>query len=547
MRSGACLIGVWTIALALVPGLAEAQRVLVLPARTVEGAAPDPAGLRVAAGPEALDPDASRLRFEEEASSEPPELSGSDIERWLASSRAAVRSLARADYAVARTDLLAAQEVSERAVAELNRELVRSRQVLDTCLYLVRAMVETDDLASAERQALDCRRLVPRVAPSEYNHPPEVLSLLRQIDVRSAMSPPASVRVESTPSGCAVRLNGIELGNTPLVSDDLLPGAYRVQVECDSARRGRVHRVRLGAGANVVRLDARFDAAVRTDGSLRLEYHDAESARARVGHAADVGALVGASEVWLVTPREDGRLRVERVLVSERRIVGSIVAASSELQAAAGPLRDGATARGTEGAGDRADDASVGDDTASLVVGVSLLALGAAGELAAGSMVAVRAGAGDRLAVAMPVDVDYLARAATWLDLRYGVWMPALGGATLGALAMPFLLPRARGVPWWSVAAGGFGVAALAGGVALAASAPQCGPAVEQEPPCIAAATQADAGFVLATLAGPWMTVPLVHLVRSVSGSAVSISAVSIGANVQAAHGDVTVHVGGGF
>ena len=69
-------------------------------------------------------------------------MSESDLARWVASSRQAVRSLARADYDSARSALAQAEAMTDRALAELNREATRSRQVLDTCLFGVRAFVE---------------------------------------------------------------------------------------------------------------------------------------------------------------------------------------------------------------------------------------------------------------------------------------------------------------------------------------------------------------------------------------------------------------------
>ena len=92
-------------------------------------------------------------RFEVVGSAPAPRISQSDIDLWVERSRAAVRYLARADYKAARRELRAAQRLADRAAAELNREAARAQQVLDTCLFMVRAYVETKNHAEARRQA----------------------------------------------------------------------------------------------------------------------------------------------------------------------------------------------------------------------------------------------------------------------------------------------------------------------------------------------------------------------------------------------------------
>ncbi|MBT8467908.1 MAG: hypothetical protein KJN97_04070, partial [Deltaproteobacteria bacterium] len=120
-------------------------------------------------------------RFEVQGSAPAPTISQSDIDLWVERSRAAVRYLARADYKAARRELKAAQRLADRAAAELNREAARAQQVLDTCLFMVRAYVETKNDVEARKQARECRRLVPRVEPSAFRHTPEVRELLAEV------------------------------------------------------------------------------------------------------------------------------------------------------------------------------------------------------------------------------------------------------------------------------------------------------------------------------------------------------------------------------
>ena len=121
-------------------------------------------------------------QFELLGSSPAPEVSDTDIENWVARSRSAVRHLARGDYDDARRELRQAQALADKAAEELNRKAVRARRVLDTCLYMVRALVETKDKPAARQHARQCRKLVPRVEPTEHRHTPDVRELLARVD-----------------------------------------------------------------------------------------------------------------------------------------------------------------------------------------------------------------------------------------------------------------------------------------------------------------------------------------------------------------------------
>jgi hypothetical protein len=192
--------------------------------------------------------DRASERFEVVGSAPAPRISQSDIDLWVERSRAAVRFLARADYKAARHELKAAQRLADRAAAELNREAARAQQVLDTCLFMVRAYVETKNGAEARRQARECRRLVPRVEPTAFRHTPEVRELLAEVDAEMASESPGTLEVQSVPPDCLLRINGIEFGRTPLSGIELPVGSYRIQVECEEAHRGahppRRHRER---------------------------------------------------------------------------------------------------------------------------------------------------------------------------------------------------------------------------------------------------------------------------------------------------------------
>jgi hypothetical protein len=376
----------------------------------------------------------TRARYERDGSSPPPTVSSSELEQWTAYSREAVHDLADEDYAGAREALRHAQELSERAAAEMSREEARARQVLDTCLYGVRAYVEQQD-PRAEEQALDCRRLVPRIAPTPNIHTPEVAELLSRVDRRLTSAHHGPLHVESQPSGCSVRLNGVLLGATPFVSEQLADGAYRVQVECGEGRRGRIHRVALPeSGEVVVRVDARLDAAVRSDDVLRLEYDHADDAEVhRRADAAAIGAIVGATEVWLVRSGSDGALTGERIRVADGLALGSATAPAGSVTLLATTL-----AHADGGAIDTASrETSHRDDpTAAWVL------TGIGGALAVAGAVMVGVSSGDVNAVSEPHGGETYAAARS----REETGRIVLGsGAAIGGIG---LVLAAVGLGW---------------------------------------------------------------------------------------------------
>lgn len=509
---------------------------------------------------EALSLEDARVRFEEIGSSDPPTVSDSDIDTWLRLSREAVRYLARTDYAAAREALLHAQRLSERAAEELNRELTRAQQVLDTCLYDVRAYLEQGD-PRAQSRALECRRLVPRITPSPYNHTPEVIDLLSRIDQRLSESAPGNLRIESEPAGCAVRLNGVEFGTTPFVSEELAPGEYRAQVECEAGRRGRIHRIRLGEGTSTVRVDTRFDRSVRTDTVLRLAYPDAATAeRHRLEDALEIGEIVGAAEVWLVMKDGDSTwLHMDRVVVNPTQVVASarlglgvslprglraLMAGESMdfSQAEARPLTPWQPSGLPESEDAEREASSNGDDTLRLALGGTAGALGVLGFGAAFGLYEWRYDAAKRLSIADREDPDYLERQTTWLERRNAIWGVAIASGVLTSAALPLLLPEEDGIPWWSWLIGTAGVAVATIGAVEIGMNEGCTLRGLPGDPCPLAAEPTDRGVIFLSMSAPLITVPIVYLIRSALGPGASASA-----SVEANRERVVFSLGGSF
>ncbi|MCA9534496.1 MAG: PEGA domain-containing protein [Myxococcales bacterium] len=484
----------------------------------------------------------ARVQFEARVSSPAVALSASDIERWVARSQSAVRYLARADYDRARADLLEAHALASGAAEELNREAERARQVLDTCLYMVRAYVETRDDESAMNQARACRQLVPGAEPSPYRHTPEVREIIARVDRNIAAEPPGQLVVTSSPSGCAVRLNGIAFGSTPFRMDDLAAGEYRLQVECNDVERGRIRRIRVNAGETTVHVDGGFDGAIRSRPGLGLMYEGAQQAHAQAaGHAQVLGEALGVSEVWLVWVVEHGRVRVDRV---SARGVSSVwlradlqqpAAAEAALASAVEHLRAGRSvdleqpeARAAVGlelpAGVDAEEAEPAEaETADEDSGAERVrdrgqraGLGVTSGVSAAAFVAAtvlhleRRQRGEALAQAF-----LLSRQAAWIDLRLPSTLLAASGGLLSLATLPVFLPEREGVPVGAWVAGGLGLGLAAASVGTVLRRPSCPNwAADNRRACIRGEELGDRAILLASAGAPLLMVPLLYALR---------------------------------
>lgn len=523
-------------------------------------------------GKQAWQADRASERFEVLGSTPAPKISQSDIDLWVERSRAAVKYLARADYKAARRELKAAQRLADRAAAELNREAARAQQVLDTCLFMVRAYVETRNPAEARRQARECRRLVPRVEPTAFRHTPEVRDLLAEVDQEMATEVPGRLSVQSTPADCLVRINGVEFGQTPLVDVELPVGTYRLQVECEPEERGRIHRVAIGSGTNSVVFDAAFERAVRTRPVLHLQYASPEAwAARRMADAERVAAVLDGSDMLVVSRPRPTVLRID--LNAEGMKAASVWLAIEDRAPAAQEVRRGMDAlfegRSVDFSGPhplarpswfveqeaavkrRAVAATAGVVAAAeagpvedgsprprkqRIAGWSLFGVGVASVGASVGLHVHRGNLGDDF-VSAP---SSLQTAQDWRDARIAVWTLAAVGGAAATAAMPLLLPNYQRTPWWgwTLGAAGLGLAAYAiyEGVTMT-GCPE--PYITD-----ASAVQAcvnrgqEAGRLSLALAGaaPLLSVPLVYLFRPLKVDA-SVSVRGQGAVLQVQRG----------
>ena len=432
---------------------------------------------------------------------------------------------------------------AEPAAAELNREETRARQVLDTCLFDVRGLLETNDPRAPER-ALECRRLVPRIAPSPFIHTPEVVELMARIDRHLAEAPPGSLRLESVPTGCRVRLNGIPLGETPFVSEDIATGEYRAQIECGeegTRQRGRVHRIRLTEGTSTVRIDVRFDTSVRTDTALRLVYATAAEADShRLADAVMAASIVGAAEVWLVSlDASDAEIvQIDRVSVSSSTALGSVRTHTSSGLAGAvasvvrggGEDRTGSSPVAMAVWGQSSSDSRDAGPTRSgagrapweLGVGIGLGVLGVGAFVTSFALLPVETAYGHLATQPLVTDPDYLSRRQAWTSSELPVLaMGWLGGALVTA-GLPLMMSDEASTPWWSWVIGGVGVAAIGAGLAVTFTSSTCG-SDRPTQSCVDGTAMADVGSSIASMGVPLLSVPIVYLIRDAIGGPVPV------------------------
>lgn len=365
--------------------------------------------------------------------------------------------------------------------------------MLDTCLYLVRALLETGDTAAAEREARGCRLLVPRVEPNELRHTPEVREVLGRVDVALAAEPRGRLSVRSEPSGCAVRLAGVEVGRTPLTLDDLPRGTYGVQVECEPRERGRVRRVEVNGDAQI-HVDARFDQAL---GSRPIVHARGEHALEAL---RELARRLGVSIVAL-EPTERGGWIARLVEPSE---IGEPIALGLR-----GEAHDFvAHLRGVTPSGRVSEERS----PAWLGAGLTVVALGL-GAYAGGIVThRFRANEGDDYVAADPAAPDFLGAQDRWLRYQLPTHLLAYAGGTVVALGLALALPERDGTPWWAWLSGVVGVTTAAIGAALVATLPDCGQIAVERRACVNRGQGGQRTSFVVSTAIPLLAVPLTYL-----------------------------------
>ncbi|MEY4515640.1 MAG: hypothetical protein RLZZ450_7762, partial [Pseudomonadota bacterium] len=256
------------------------------------------------------------------ARSRPPQVpTVSDVEALSRAAREALEHVAYGRTAAAKKSVQQVIALAERTLESLNRETATARNVLNACLSLVRGSLQEHKREAALAQAMQCRRLVPDLTPSEATHPANVVGVLAEADNLLRRMRLGSLQVQSAPDErCSVYVNGRHLGTTPFKLDRAATGEYRIQVECGS-RPGRVHVVQLGDAPVRLIVDTVFDRVVESTPRLVLRYATQQEARElSVAHASALGAQIGANDVVLVAIEGD-KVVLSRIEVEQKRLI----------------------------------------------------------------------------------------------------------------------------------------------------------------------------------------------------------------------------------
>lgn len=586
--------------LCTVASLAVAQpgsQWLVVPALVADGGDVSPLSRRTAEVLEARLPSGqltiiparqARARFEQRGSSAPMLATHSDLDALARDAQQALYHVASGLPTRARQDVERALARAGNVIESLNRETRAAQHLLDACLYLVRAQLEGGQREEAREQALQCRRLVPDIEPDGTMHPPDVIGVLAEAEAHLRQREPGSLRVESTPAGCAVFVNGRMLGTSPLELPDLSPGEYRVQVECREGQPGRVHRTVMAAGRVVKRIDTGFDAMLQTAIDVSLQYSGyPEQDRFATDHATEIGRVVGASDVVLVSQQApsveaSGVMLVRRIQVADGKLIAAVKIAMNDAgevgfgrQAQA--LSDLQEGRFSDLSQDAITELAVADyeveprsaelspraaeapvTAEPLAVSVEMDAEadhGAASNaaLSGGTSVFgwVLGAAGATTAVVgwslygyqLTLETDYREAAVGTTEyfsalndldsFQFTPLVTTFAGMALLSASLPWILPDDHGVPGWSLATGAAGVIlAGVGGYFLYAGA-TCDE-FDRASRCTDASSTTYLGGMFLLTAAPLLTIPIVYLTRGAGGSSqVSVQATASGIGVE--------------
>lgn len=487
-------------------------------------------------------------RFERRESSAPTVIDRTDLDVIAEQAQEALLFVATGRNQRARAAVAQVMERAERTLESLNREAESATNLLDSCLFSVRAMLAARDREGARQRAFECRRLVPDMEPEPYTHPPPVRQLYEDVQRELSSGSGGTLRIRTDTPGCEVLLNGRNLGTTPFDAPHLPPGEYRVQAECDNVP-GRVHRVTMTASGTDLTINTRRDRFLRTSEELSLVYPTQQELDADgFEDARQVARAVGATEIVWIRPDGEG-LRHERFEVDDGRTLATVRSHATdtrdELRVLASMLVAGEShdllldepievQHPRSGVSSEALAADGPSDTP--VVGIALFSAGAA--LLATSWVMysqVQANENDIQRLEFG-DTAFLDQLDSLYTSRWLMGSTAVAGGAAMSIALPFLLPEQKAgdpaVPWWGWALGGIASAGLAGAVVLATQPEPCLGMGRTN--CFITEKPWLLSISLAAHTAPLFGVPLTYLLRGVtedSNAAATVTADSTGAH----------------
>jgi len=485
------------------------------------------------------------LLFETRQSSEPVKLNDDELSRLLRSVGLAARHLALGELPQAQQSMEGVYALSGPARDYLNREAARARKIFDTCLMTAYLWERDEKRQQALRQMLECSRNFPGFRPEGHAYPPELRNLFELAKQQLNQQAATALVIRSTKgSACGVRLNGIEVGKSPMRFSDVRAGVTRVQLECQSGVAGRIHAVELKPGENTLEIDPEFDAAVHSQAALWLQYsNDSERSARMDADLAKIQAALGSPRVvgLVIEGHNHPRVRV-RSITEPPQDVAAIAYSVGQgynpeaVTDAIKRVRPRKARRPAVVTAERDDDSPIAlepppppldpaPETAPApetpppsqqnVLAGSLLAIAGVGGLATGWVFyglryQYRL---DTLSLRGVLDVSAASYnpEASWTLVATGA------GSLLLAISDYFWLPDAEGVPALAWVAGGVGVAVTLAGIGFAVLGSHCESYEDGSfsPACNGFANDVVFGPMLAMHGLPLLGIPLSYALRA--------------------------------
>ena len=440
--------------------------------------------------------DAAQL-FETRHSSEPVKLNSDELSRLLKSVGQAARHLALGELPQAQQAMEGVYSLSGPARDYLNREAARARKIFDTCLMTAYLWERDHKRQQALRQMLECSRNFPGFRPEGRAYPPELRDVFEQAKLQLSQEAATTLLVQSRhTSGCGVRLNGIEVGKSPMSFSDVRAGVMRVQLECQSGIAGRIHSIELKPGENRLEVDPSFDAVVHSLGSLWLQYETTKIRDARLDRdLAQIAKAIGAVKVvgLVVEGTSYPRVRVHApgpptrdvaklsYSVGEGYSSQALTAALKALQpesarrpqqqaAIAAPIELSAPPPPPDPPPPPPDPSAEPESDQNIVAGALLAGAGIAGLATGWVLYTLRY---DQQVEVLNLQLQ--GGEAPFNEVQPAAPLAAIGvGALVLSISDYFWPPDDEGVPAWAWVAGGLGLAVVGAGIAIAATTADC-------------------------------------------------------------------------
>lgn len=443
--------------------------------------------------------DAAQL-FETRHSSEPVKLNTDEMSRLLRSVSQAARHLALGELPQAQQAMEGVYALSGPARDYLNREAARARKIFDTCLMTAYLWERDHKRQQALRQMLECSRNFPGFRPEGRAYPPELRDVFEQAKLQLSQEAATTLLVQSRhSSGCGVRLNGIEVGKSPMSFSDVRAGVMRVQLECQSGVAGRIHSIELKPGENRLEIDPGFDAVIHSQGGLWLQYETNAIRTARIDKDLErIAKAIGAVKVIGLVVEGTSYPKVHvHAPTSPPRDVASLSYSVGEgynseaLAAALKALQPKVNVRRQQQAMDSSAPIELSapppppaapepqiaptpepQTDQNIVAGALLAGAGISGLATGWILYTLRYNQQYDLANSASVDG---AMAAPFSEIQPIAPLAAIGvGALVLSISDYFWPPDDEGVPPWAWVMGGIGAAVLGGGIAISVLTSEC-------------------------------------------------------------------------